>query len=140
VTDHSDVDGGGTKGNRENRRTQRVILKKPLRVVMGSIGANIRYDMETKNVSITGFFLEFEKPGRFPFTPSSIMEVWLELEKNKTIFFNGKMARVVLPDDPRVNETGPGIAIKIVQIDKENENSLKAFIDKKLSEVQSKKE
>jgi hypothetical protein len=118
-----------TSAGKENRRTQRIILEKPLRVVMGSIGASVRYDLLTRNISITGFFLDFEKPGRFPFTPASIMEVWLELGPGKTIFFNGKMARVVHPNDPQAAETGPGIAIKIVQIDKENEAVLKDFIE-----------
>ena len=120
------------KPGRENRRTQRIVLKTPLSVVMGSIGSTMRYDMKTRNISTNGFFLDFEKPGRFPFTPSSIMEVWLELEPKVTIFFNGKMARVVYPEDVKPNDTtgGPGIAIKIVQIDKDNENTLREFIEK----------
>ena len=114
--------------DKENRKTKRVALKEPLKVVMCSIGAQMRYELMTRNVSINGFFLDFDKPGRFPFTPSSIMEVWLELPGN-TIFFNGKMARVVKPDDPGAAESGPGIAIKIVQIDRENESILHAFVD-----------
>lgn len=115
--------------NRENRRVKRIRLTAPLRVVMGSIGANIRYDLTTRDVSHTGFFLDFEHPSRFPFTPSSIMEVWLQLEPQITIFFNGKMARVVHPGDPREAETGPGIAIRIVQIDKDNEKHLRSFLE-----------
>src|SRR5262245_8437322 len=108
----------GKNAKRENRKNIRIQLDYPLRVVMGSIGNNIRYEMVTRNISINGFFLDFEKPGRFPFTPASIMEVWLELEQGKTIFFNGKMARVVKtpPQNPR--ETGdspnPGIAVRII--------------------------
>lgn len=122
-----------TARDRENRRVNRLKLEQPLRVVMGSIGANIRYDLLTRNISISGFFLDFDKPGRFPFTPSSIMEVWMELEPGLTIFFNGKMARVVKASDPQAVETGPGIAIKIVQIDRENETTLRDFIESKLS-------
>ncbi len=121
--------GPSSQQSRENRKTKRVQLKKPLKVVMGSIGAEMRYDLETRNVSINGFFLAFDKPGRFPFTPSSIMEVWMELGEGNTIFFNGKMARVVRPEEPAAQENGPGIAIKIVQIDKENERLLSAFIE-----------
>jgi hypothetical protein len=101
---------------------------------MGSMGATVRYDLLTHDISVTGFFLAFDKPGRFPFTTSSIMEVWMELEANNTIFFNGKMARVVYPNDPAAQDIGPGIAIRIVQIDKENEAILREYIDRKLKE------
>jgi len=122
------------KANRENRKVTRLKLGAPLHVVLGSIGNNVRYDLLTENISYTGFFLKFDKPGRFPFTPASIMEVWLELEEGNTVFFNGKMARVVYPNDPSANETGPGIGIRIVQVDMKNETKLREFIDKKLAE------
>ena len=118
--------------SRENRKNERIKLVEPLKVVMGSMGNSMRYDLLTRNVSPTGFFLDFEKPGRFPFTPASIMEVWLEVEKGKTIFFNGKMTRVVYPYDPGVSETGPGIAVKIIQIDAKNETKLRDFIEKNM--------
>jgi hypothetical protein len=117
---------------RENRRTVRINLKNALKVMMGSIGSIVRYDLMTKDISNKGFFLAFEKPGRFPFTPSSIMEIWMELEANNTIFFNGKMARVVYPEDPEAKKTGPGIAVKIVQIEPEEEKKLVDFIQSKL--------
>ena len=123
---------------RENRRVIRLKLGAALNVVMGSIGADVRYDLLTRNISTTGFFLDFEKPGRFPFTAASIMEVWLELETGNSIFFNGKMARVVYPNDPQAIETGPGIGIRIVQIDTKNDGILREFIDRKLSEQQDK--
>lgn len=119
---------------KESRRNGRIKLVQALRVVMGSIGAEVRYDMTTHNVSHTGFFLDFDKPGRFPFTPASIMEIWLELEPGNTIFFNGKMARVVYPGDEAAKETGPGIAVRIVQIDNRNEKTLFEFLDRKLRE------
>lgn len=118
---------------RENRRTVRINLKNPLKVIMGSIGSAVRYDLMTKDISNKGFFLAFEKPGRFPFTPSSIMEIWMELEASNTIFFNGKMARVVYPDDPEAQKNGPGIAVKIVQIEPEEEKKLTDFMDRKLA-------
>ncbi|MBP6216971.1 MAG: PilZ domain-containing protein [Oligoflexales bacterium] len=119
---------------RENRRTVRILLKEPLKVIMGSIGSTVRYDLMSKDVSNKGFFLEFEKPGRFPFTPSSIMEIWMELGgPDKRVFFNGKMARVVYPSDPEAQRTGPGIAVKIVQIEPEDEKKLIDFLEYKLS-------
>jgi hypothetical protein len=123
---------------KENRRVIRVPLDEPLKVVIGSIGNTVKYDLETKNISINGFFLNFDKPGRFPFTGASILEVWLELSTGQQIFFNGKLARKVMPDDPRVSETGPGIAIKIVQIDKKNEDILRNFIEHNISKSQTK--
>ena len=120
--------------SRENRRFGRVIMDKALRVSMRSIGSEASYNMETRNVSDTGFFLRFEKPGRFPFTPSSIMEVWLTLEEGSTIFFNGRMTRVVHPEEAVSLDTEPGIAIRIIQIEKEEENTLREFIRKKAME------
>ena len=119
---------------RENRRVNRVRLKEPLRVVLSSLGDAVKYEMVTRNISLTGFFLDFQKPGRFPFTPASIVEVWLELEPGNTIFFNGKMARVVHPQDQAAQDTGPGIGVKIVQIDKENDATLKEFVTRKVME------
>lgn len=110
---------------RENRKVQRVILKEPLKVVLCSIGAEVKYELTTRDVSNTGFFLEFDSPGRFPFTPSSIMEVWMQLSVQRSIFFNGKMARVVIETE---DGRGSGIAVRIVQIDKENEDLLLQFV------------
>jgi hypothetical protein len=123
---------------KESRKVGRIKFEAPLRVVMGSIGADVKYDMGTRNISHTGFFLDFEKPGRFPFTAASIMEIWIELEPGNTIFFNGKMARVVFPGDEAAKETGPGIAVRIVQIDAKNEKMLFDFIDRKVKERQEK--
>ena len=124
---------------KESRKNGRIKFDQPLRVVMGSIGSEVKYDMTTRNISHTGFFLDFDKPGRFPFTPASIMEIWIELEPESTIFFNGKMARVVFPGDPQAAETGPGIAVRIVQIDTKNERILFDFIDRKTRERSEKK-
>ena len=123
---------------KESRRNGRIKLDEGLRVVMGSLGADVRYDLFTRNISHTGFFLDFEKPGRFPFTTASIMEIWIELEPGNTIFFNGKMARVVFPNDEAAKETGPGIAVRIVQIDAKNEKSLFEFLDRKFKELDAK--
>jgi len=119
---------------KESRKNGRIIFDHPLKVVMRSIGADIKYDMSTRNISHTGFFLDFEKPGRFPFRGASIMEIWIELDDETSIFFNGKMARVVFPGDAAAAETGPGIAVRIVQIDSKNERTLFEFIDHKSKE------
>lgn len=120
---------------RENRKVIRVHLAKPLTVVMSSIGSEIRYDLQTRDVSNNGFFLDFEKPGRFPFTPASIMEIWLDLGEEGRIFFNGKMARVVLPTDGTAKVSGPGIAVRIVQISSDEEKKLLNFISRKVREL-----
>jgi PilZ domain len=123
------------EGKRENRKMVRLILPSPLKVTIGSLGGDIRYDLETHNLSYTGFFLDFQKPGRFPFTSASIMEVWIELEKGQKIFFNGKMVRKVMPGEPGSEITGPGIAIQIIQMETATENQLKSFIDRTLLEI-----
>ena len=117
------------KDAKKNRRNnQRLFLNRALDVEMCSIGGLVKYTLQTRNISHTGLFLDFEKPGRFPFTPSSIMEVWLKIPDSEIVFFNGKMARVVYPEDEHVRLTGPGIGIRIIQIDKENEERLNRFL------------
>jgi len=119
----------------QNRRIhKRVQLQDHLKVTMRSIGGEISYHLKTKNLSYNGLFLDFENPGRFPFTPASIMEVWVEFSADKKLFFNGKMARVVFPSDAMSAENGAGIAIRIVLIDDENSNLLKEFVDKNYQE------
>lgn len=103
-------------------------MASPLPVHLGSLGAEVRYNLMTRNISTTGFFLDFPKPGRFPFSPASIMEVWLETGAGPAIFFNGRMTRIVFPSDAEAAVTGPGIAVKIVQISKEEDIRLKNFI------------
>ncbi len=125
-----------SEGRRENRKMVRLLLEQPMAVSIGSLGADVRYDLQTRNISYTGFFLDFEKPGRFPFTSASIMEIWIELEKDNRIFFNGKMVRKVMPGEPGSEITGPGIAVRIIQMDTKTENRLKEFIDRKVAEKQ----
>ena len=119
--------------SKENRKVKRLRLERSVRVVIGSIGAQNRYEVSTRDIAHTGFFLEFESPARFPFNQSSILEVWAELEPETAIFFNGKMARVVPRENGVMADTGAGIAIKIVLIDKDNEKNLYDFISRKLS-------
>ena len=120
--------------SRESRKMKRIRLERPMRVVIASIGAQVRYETTARDVSHTGFFLEFDSPARFPFNQSSILEVWAELEPDCAIFFNGKMARIVPKENAVVQETEAGIAIKIVQIDRDNEKILEDFIARKVEE------
>ena len=117
-----------SKGSRENRKVKRIYLENALKVVICSIGSQVRYEMSTFDVSHTGLFLDFDSPGRFPFNTSSIMEVWLETSAESPVFFNGKMARVVHKQEGADSQS-PGIAIRIVQIDRENEKKLIDFIE-----------
>lgn len=126
-----------SKNNRENRKVQRIQLDRPLKVRMRSIGATNMYELATRNISPNGFFLEFDSPGRFPFNASSIMEIWLVLGDKDMVFFNGKMTRVVnkRQEDGESTEQGAGIAIRIVQIDKDNEEKLRQFIQDNLMKL-----
>ncbi len=124
--------------SRENRKVNRIKLDDPLKVVICSIGAHVKYELTTSDVSNNGFFLSFENPGRFPFNQSSIMEIWLSLGDDGTIFFNGKVARVVQPiegQDAANQESG--IAVRIVQIDKDSEDLLKEFISERIVDVEN---
>jgi hypothetical protein len=126
---------------RENRKAGRVELAQSLKVVMGSIGGSVKYEAITKNISHSGIFLNFESPKRFPFTSSSILEIWVELEDKQTVFFNGKLARVVFKEENTLTASEPGIAIHIVQIDQDNERRYHRYIEDnllKLKELNSK--
>ena len=116
---------------RENRKNRRISLEDPLKVVLCSIGAQVRYELATTNISNNGFFLEFESPGRFPFNESSILEVWLNLDEDRVVFFNGKVARIVRRGDLGHGDLGSGIAIRIVQIEPAQQELLLSFIKEK---------
>ena len=109
-------------------------LKDPMAVTINSMGDSVAYETSTRNLSQTGFFLEFDRPSRFPFSAASILEVRLQFPDQSSIFFNGKVARVVNADDASAKETGTGIGIKIVQIDAKSENALRAFLDRVFTE------
>jgi hypothetical protein len=64
------------------------------------------------------------------------MEIWIELDAGERIFFNGKMVRKVMPGEPGSEVTGPGIAVRIIQMDSKTEQKLKEFIDRKLADKQ----
>ena len=114
----------------ESRKVKRVHLENPIKVVICSIGGGIKYDMTTRDISSTGFFLEYDSPARFPFNRSSILEVWMTVDRDNALFFNGKMARVVYPDPSHQenSHSSPGIGIKIVQINEENMAKLDSFL------------
>ncbi len=124
--------------SRENRKVNRIKLDDPLKVVICSIGAHVKYELTTSDVSNNGFFLSFENPGRFPFNQSSIMEIWLSLGNTGTIFFNGKVARVVQPIEGQdVASQESGIAVRIVQIDKDSEDLLKGFVSERIVNIEN---
>lgn len=123
--------------DREKRRGERLLLEKKRPVVIAPIGSDVRYHLETKNVSNHGFFLEYENPDRFPFTKASMMEVWLDTGEGDLVFFNAKMLRLIREDDKEADLWGAGIAIKIIQITKENEERLEAYIDKEMENTKN---
>lgn len=118
---------------RENRRGERILLKEKRPVVIAPIGSDIRYRLETRNVSDKGLFLEHENPERFPFTNSSLMEIWFDAGGEALICFIAKMMRQVGKSDEKASLWGTGIAIKIIQIAKEDEERLGAFLDKEVA-------
>ena len=120
--------------DREARRAQRVLLKHPLSVSLRSIGSEVQYELTTADISDRGFFLAFENPGRFPFSNSSIIEVWLTIDDKQQVFFNGQMARIILPEDEAASVFGTGIAIKVVQITDQEQEVLSNFVKEKADE------
>lgn len=114
--------------NRENRRVLRVTLNDPLRVVINSIGSVVKYEMQTRNISSSGLFLDYERPSRFPFNSSTILEVWVEFAPDKVLFFNGKVARTV-KNGEETSATGSGIGIHIVQMEKEVEALWREYVE-----------
>jgi len=122
--------------SKEPRRNARLLMDKALHIIMGSIGSDVRYDLETKDVTSKGFFLESKTPGRFPFTTSSIVEVWLEIEPGNTVFFNGKISRILLPEEAESLGEPSGIAIRVIQIEPEEEKKFGDFLNKKLDQME----
>ncbi len=119
-------------GGRELRRNTVLTLEKSVQVILGSIGSDVRYDLETRELSSKGFFLETNQPRRFPFTNSSIIEVWIEIGSGNLVFFNGKVSRVVYPEDSETQAEKPGIAVRIIQIEPDEEKRLNEFINNRL--------
>ena len=115
---------------KENRKIFRVRLDDPLEVEVASIGSPLRYELVTQDISLRGFFLEFEAPARFPFLRSSILEVWLKMPSGEKLFFNGKIARVVHSVESS-GDMRKGIAISIVQITSDVKDVLQRFIAEK---------
>lgn len=118
---------------KENRKIFRVRLEKPLKVEVASIGSPLRYELLTQDISLRGFFLEFEAPARFPFLRSSILEIWLKMPEGESLFFNGKVARVVHSLESS-GDLRKGIAISIVQIEPEIREVLQRFIAQQQAE------
>lgn len=123
--------------DREKRKGERLILEKKCPVVLASIGSDVRYHLETNNISSYGFFLEFENPDRFPFTKASMMEVWLDTGKEEPIFFNAKMIRIIYEKDKDASLWGVGIAIKIIQISKNNDERLRTYIEEEMENTKN---
>lgn len=120
-------------GGRELRRNTVLTLDKSVQVILGSIGSDVRYDLETKEISSKGFFLETKQPRRFPFTMSSIIEVWIEIGSGSLVFFNGKVSKVVDPESSETQQNEkPGIAVRIIQIEPDEEKRLNEFINYRL--------
>lgn len=116
------------RDNTNTRKIKRVNTKKGLKVVVGSIGSDIRYDLKTRDISSNGFFLDFDDPDRFPFNGSSIMEIWIELEEGQVVFFNGRIARTISKEAAKDTGLGiPGIAVRIIQISQENQQMMAEF-------------
>ena len=124
---------------RDLRRTVQAKLENSLDVVVGSIGSGIRYNLKTCNLSSDGFFLEFSNPNRFPFTDSTMLEVWLKLRDNEVVFFNGKIVRTVLEGDEGFEETGPGLSVRIIQIATDHQTVMEDFIHEFESDIISQK-
>ena len=114
---------------RDNKRIQRVFSQKPLRVLISSIGSDVKYELSTQNLSTQEIFLNFDKPGRLPFTKASILEVWIELSSKKILFFNGKIARIVFSEDEDASTFGPGLGIRIILASDDNQETFDTFLD-----------
>ena len=115
---------------RDQRRPTKVSLKNSLRVILASIGSDMKYELTTSDLSSQGFFCDFDDPKRFPFLDSSIIEIWLELSPDRTIFFNGKISGIFYGDEktPEGDTSKPGISIDIIQITNGEQEILNNFI------------
>lgn len=121
---------------RDQRRSERVFLKSALRVNINSIGSDFLYNLESDNISTKGFFLKSDSPGRFPFTSKSIIEVNIEIERNKKVIsFLAKMIRKLSVEEAEAEGATPGIAILLIQISGADKKSLENFVYERLEKL-----
>ena len=114
---------------RDQRQQQsKIDTGKLLRVVVSSIGSDIKYELETHTVSRQGIFLTFKDPRRFPFTSSSILEVTLYLSDTETIFFNGKVSQIVYKEDAAPGGAEAGIGLRVVQISSKDQAMFDSYL------------
>ncbi|MBC61894.1 MAG: hypothetical protein CMP11_05505 [Zetaproteobacteria bacterium] len=112
----------------------RVMIKRPVEIVLCSIGSDVTYDLSSKNLSAHGFFIEFDEPGRFPFTTSSLLEVWIKISDEQTVFFNGKIDRIAKKDETS-DILATDIYVEIVQITAQDQEMLKNFISENTDNI-----
>lgn len=106
----------------DKRVHERVVASAHLELELQSIAGGTRYPFETINLSKGGFLIQGDPSRSYPFTSSSILNVWIY--PNKT-----RQEPIQLLACPlRKNEKNE-IALKIVQIDPDNKIKLYAFID-----------
>ena len=98
---------------KERRNFERVTLDGYNPVTLSSIGSDIRYELQTKNFSNQGLFLICENPERFPFCPSSIIKVWLDIGEGHLVFFNAKMMRFFSPLDNQASLWGEVLLLRL---------------------------
>lgn len=105
-------------------------LADPLPVLVGSIGSDIHYEMETSTVSLTRFVLSVDNPEKFPFSHSSILEVWLDIGEEEPVFCNGKISTETF-ESPEGDT--PAVVIRIIQIASKQGQRLVHFLAKQSS-------
>lgn len=116
--------------SKERRKFDRVTLETKNKASITSLGSTLHYSLETLNISKRGLYFSCKNPERFPFSTSSIMEVSLDIGDGKKIFFNAKPVRFYSPLDNEASLWGPGLAVRIIQISKEEDLKLDLFLEK----------
>jgi hypothetical protein len=114
--------------SREQKKVLSATLPKTITVIAGSIGSDVRYEMQARELSNRNFFMESDSPGRLPFTATSLIEIWLELDHGKVVFFVGRMEQKIMPAEAKEQGTRPGIAVTLVQIEPDDEKLLQEGI------------
>ena len=107
-------------GNKDRRFKARFQAKVKLRLIAQLIGNNQRYQYHTENISASGLLIHHEGKKSSTFNSHSILEVWLEIAEETHVFFLAKYVR---------KASQHSFAIKIVDIDKKNEEMYRSFLD-----------
>lgn len=106
--------------NRDKRTKPRIKVQIHAKIKAQLIGSANKYPFITENISESGLLVTHVSHFRHSFNSHSILEVWVQNDREEEIFFFAKYVR-------KASETS--FAIRIIDIDPTNVKKYQEFID-----------